>query len=320
MRVNVIHPTFLSDQHLVAEYREVKMGPKALSRSLGSLKGVDKKKISSKYTLNTGHTYFFYDKNTFLEKRLALIIEEMQFRGFQTNHTKLLDDKYDYHPNTFDPEWWGDWEPDLEALKINMERIDQRFFQKSLEPETKGWYKLFGYSVPDMLTLFNSRKNGYIYICPNCKAICEEKETYCWNCCQNNLANNLEKIILNKRNQKDLKENLELENLELVQTNESIVKLLNYEELKEWKDLGLYKDWLINNQFNLEEESKNILNFIIRNLKENDTRYDEFDLEDLCEVIKLIFEEKANNFILNILDLIISISDKNFIKQYFKIV
>lgn len=30
MRVNVIHPVFLSDQHLVAEYREVKMGPKAL--------------------------------------------------------------------------------------------------------------------------------------------------------------------------------------------------------------------------------------------------------------------------------------------------
>lgn len=45
MRVNVLHPMFLSDQHLVAEYREVKMGPKALSRSLGSLKGVDKKRL-----------------------------------------------------------------------------------------------------------------------------------------------------------------------------------------------------------------------------------------------------------------------------------
>ena len=48
MRVNVIHPIFLSDQHLVAEYREVKMGPKALSRSLGSIRGVDKKKISQR--------------------------------------------------------------------------------------------------------------------------------------------------------------------------------------------------------------------------------------------------------------------------------
>ena len=187
MRVNVIHPTFLSDQHLVAEYREVKMGPKALSRSLGSLKGVDKKKISPKYTLNTGHTYFFYDKNTFLEKRLALIVEEMQFRGFQTNHIKLLDDKYDYHPNTFNPEWWGDWEPDLEALKINMERIDQRFFQKSLEPETKGWYKFWKRPILCMQDLISTRSQNSFWECPNCRAIhpAPEGDSWlCWNCCK----------------------------------------------------------------------------------------------------------------------------------------
>ena len=28
MRVNVIHPKYLADQHLVAEYREIKMGQK----------------------------------------------------------------------------------------------------------------------------------------------------------------------------------------------------------------------------------------------------------------------------------------------------
>lgn len=35
------------------------MGPKALSKSLNSKKGVDKNRISLEYTLNTGHTYFF---------------------------------------------------------------------------------------------------------------------------------------------------------------------------------------------------------------------------------------------------------------------
>ena len=39
MRVNVIHPKYLADQHLVAEYREIKMGPKALSKSLYSKNG-----------------------------------------------------------------------------------------------------------------------------------------------------------------------------------------------------------------------------------------------------------------------------------------
>ena len=46
MRVNVIHPKYLADQHLVAEYREIKMGPKALSKSLYSKNGVDKNRIS----------------------------------------------------------------------------------------------------------------------------------------------------------------------------------------------------------------------------------------------------------------------------------
>ena len=77
MRVNVIQPKYLADQHLVAEYREIKMGPKALSKSLYSKNGVNKNRISKEYTLNTGHTYFFYDKNKFLERRLKLVIEEM---------------------------------------------------------------------------------------------------------------------------------------------------------------------------------------------------------------------------------------------------
>lgn len=65
MRVNVIHPKYLADQHLVAEYREIKMGPKALSKSLYSKNGVDKKRVSKEYTLNTGHTYFFMIKINF---------------------------------------------------------------------------------------------------------------------------------------------------------------------------------------------------------------------------------------------------------------
>ena len=48
MRVNVIHPKYLADQHLVAEYREIKMGPKALSKSLYSKNGVNKNRISKR--------------------------------------------------------------------------------------------------------------------------------------------------------------------------------------------------------------------------------------------------------------------------------
>lgn len=180
MRVNVLHPSYLTDQHLVAEYREVKMGPKALSRSLGSLKGVDKKRISPSYTLNTGHTYFFYDKNGFLERRLSQLIEEMQKRGFQTNHTELIDDSYDYNGGVWDDEWWNDWEPTEEALHINLERIIYRLSTK------EGWYKFWGRPVCTMDDLVSTRVKNKFYECPNCRAIStiEDYCGICWNCCK----------------------------------------------------------------------------------------------------------------------------------------
>lgn len=210
MRVNVYHPMFSSDQHLVAESREVKMGPKALSRSLGSLNGVDKNRISPTYTLNTGHTYFFYDKNTFLKKRLALLIEEMKFRGFATNHTELIDDSYEYHPDTFNAEWWNDWVPTKEALEINLERIAERFNQKDKYIKTRGWYKLFGYPVRDFQSIVRSRKKGNINICCNCKSIVNEADLldpfmYCWNCNKKLTADDLEIVELKRREGREVK-------------------------------------------------------------------------------------------------------------------
>lgn len=181
MRVNVLHPMFLCDQWLVAEYREVKMGPKALSRSLGSLLGVDKKRISPTYTLNTGHTYFFYDKNKFLERRLAQLVEEMQFRGFETNFTGLIDYSYNYHPDTFNEEWWNDWQPDEAALNINMERLHQRIGMKN------GWYKFWGRPVQDVNDVISTRAQNSFWECPSCGAIhiAPEGDSWkCWNCCK----------------------------------------------------------------------------------------------------------------------------------------
>jgi deoxyribonuclease (pyrimidine dimer) len=184
MRVNLINPMFLTDQHLVAEYREVKMGPKALSRSLGSIKGIDTKRISPVYTLNTGHTYFFYDKNKFLEERLALIVDEMRKRGFQTNIPDLIDDSYDYHFDVWNEKWWGTYVATPEAIAINKERIDFRMDQKI------GWYKYFGFPVLDMETIETIRTSGEFFICPNCKSIWDGDSTFCWNCCK--------KVVFNK--------------------------------------------------------------------------------------------------------------------------
>ena len=45
-RINVIPVDQLTDQHLVAEYREMLMVPASLKRSLGSKNGMDTKTVS----------------------------------------------------------------------------------------------------------------------------------------------------------------------------------------------------------------------------------------------------------------------------------
>jgi len=76
MRINIISPRLLMNQHLIAEYREIKMLPKSLVRSIKSKKGFDKKRISKTYTLNEGHAYFFYNKLTFIENRFEDLLNE----------------------------------------------------------------------------------------------------------------------------------------------------------------------------------------------------------------------------------------------------
>ena len=136
MRINIIEPRYLADQHLVAEYREIKMLPKCLIRSLQSKKGLDENRIPEKYTLNTGHGYFFYNKLTFIIKRFNALLVEMQLRGFQTNFDNM---PFDGIPQSF----FNDYKPDEEAVQINLERIRLRINAK------KYWFKHYGAPMSD---------------------------------------------------------------------------------------------------------------------------------------------------------------------------
>ena len=54
-RINIVEPSELTDQHLIAEYREITMVPGSLKRTLVSKIGYKESKVPKKYTLNTGH-------------------------------------------------------------------------------------------------------------------------------------------------------------------------------------------------------------------------------------------------------------------------
>lgn len=137
-RINLIDPSLLADQHLFAEFREIKMIPKSLGRSLRSV-GQDLgsllAKIPPTFTLNAGHVCFFYDKGLYLSKRYAAIRMELFRRGTQYNVESPLDPDGVYRDN---PSLNNDWVPSRIDIDLISERLAERIRRK---PE---WYRYYG--------------------------------------------------------------------------------------------------------------------------------------------------------------------------------
>jgi len=130
-RINIVDPVELTDQHLVAEYREIFMVGSALQRSLKSPKW-DVKTIPENYTLNTGHVKFFYDKGHYLNERYVKLVHEMRNRGMNPDTNRTF--KRDQWPNHL----FNDWTPTEKDKNIARERIHQRISEKP------GWYRYYG--------------------------------------------------------------------------------------------------------------------------------------------------------------------------------
>lgn len=124
VRINLINPRKLADQHLIAEYNEILM-------LLGYVKKYPKLgEVPPKYTLGKGHILFFKNKLKYLKKRHEMIKKEMQKRGFAATITINL--------NQFDKKLVNDWKPS----KADIEVINKRLIHKlSLKPKYYRYYK-----------------------------------------------------------------------------------------------------------------------------------------------------------------------------------
>lgn len=132
-RINLVNPKILTDQHLIAEYRELPMIFGSLNRTLHSKVGFDYKKIKPQCPLGGGHVYFFYDKLEYLKKRYLTLIKEMQDRGFKPD------------PNSrsrgfdgFPKELYKDYKPSKAEKDFLKKRIITRIHRK---PD---WYRYKG--------------------------------------------------------------------------------------------------------------------------------------------------------------------------------
>lgn len=129
-RINLIPVEELTDQHLMAEYRELPMIAKALEKTLRSKSGYQETKVSSTYVLGTGHIYFFYNKRDYLVNRYINLVRELKAR------------KFNIEPNARNMSWEVfdnitqiQWQPSAEEIGINRNRINERI---SLKPD---WYR-----------------------------------------------------------------------------------------------------------------------------------------------------------------------------------
>ncbi len=132
-RINLVHPKELSDQHLIAEYREIFMVGSSLQRSLKSPNWARTKRTLPKaFRLNTGHVKFFYDKGRYLHKRYLELISEMKLRGMNPDPTRV------FKRNQWPDELYNDWEPKHNDIAIIRERIKQKINKK---PDWYRWSK-----------------------------------------------------------------------------------------------------------------------------------------------------------------------------------
>ena len=120
-RINLLDPSLLTDQHLIAEYREL---PRVFTLAL---KAYGK---PSNYVLGPGHVKFFYDKLKFLEQRQTALIQECKNRGFNISF-----EKPDF---IFPKSWYNDFVPSETDIMLSKSRLDEKIAQK---PD---WYKYYG--------------------------------------------------------------------------------------------------------------------------------------------------------------------------------
>lgn len=109
VRVNLLNPRQLSDQHLIAEYNEILMllgYVKKYPRLIG---------IPRDYCLGKGHMLFFKNKLAYLKNRHEKIKQEMKKRGFVARKTINISEL----PKTLIKKW----KPNEKDFKIIKDRI-----------------------------------------------------------------------------------------------------------------------------------------------------------------------------------------------------
>lgn len=122
----------LSDEHLLAEHREIKRLPFCLKKAIesGSINN-----IPNTFRLGSGHVSFFLDKQRFLLNRYLEIYKECLKRGFSV---QSFASNWEDVPNIYNK----DYMPTEEEYKLLIERIKER-----IEGSRKKYWHYYGKKI-----------------------------------------------------------------------------------------------------------------------------------------------------------------------------
>ena len=118
-RINVVDPSLLSDKHLGAEYRELPRVFGLVAQAVARGESPDDPRNPREYVLGTGHVRFFYPRLEYVARRFHALVLECERRGRKIQFSGVP-------PHEIPIEWWGDYAPTPEAVKLNLERIELR--------------------------------------------------------------------------------------------------------------------------------------------------------------------------------------------------
>jgi len=141
-RINsAIKVKFLTDEHLLAEHREIKRLPSVYKKRIDNGKGFND--APNDFTLGTGHVLFFANKGTFTLDRYIDIRDECIRRGFNVE---------DYRKNWLVYNVFNNYKPTDKEHKILVDRISERLLNT-----TKSYWHYYGarISKEDAIKILN---------------------------------------------------------------------------------------------------------------------------------------------------------------------
>ena len=152
VRINLLPPNLLLDQHLLAEYNEILMLCGYVKKQYPFIDG-----RPEEYCLGKGHIKFFSNKMTYLIHRFNSIREELTDRGYSVEKI------FPFSPVTdLDAASWQDYTPTIEAYSAIIERIIQKIDMKGADAEGKIiWYRYR--SLPMCRIKYVNALNNFIF-------------------------------------------------------------------------------------------------------------------------------------------------------------